>query len=139
MPRTWPSLCAALALGLTAVGGAGCTSAPTAEEIEAATLFFPPTYRRLEAPRWCFSEAERRKALDTYWDAGADTLFELVVDAEGVPARVRIVRTKIEGIYHERVFEIARAFRFAPDERGSGYRAFYYPVDMNFQPTFQWL
>ena len=130
---------AAIALGLALVAGAGCRASATPEEVAAATLFFPPIYRHLEEPRWCFSDAERLKALDVYRERGADSLFELIVDAEGVPKRVRIVRTPIEEIYHDRVFEIARAWRFSPDKRGAGYRAFYCPVDLNFQPTFEWL
>ena len=127
------SLCA-LALGLAS----GCRASATPEEVAAATLFFPPVFRYVAEPKWSFSDAERLKALQEYTGQGADTLLEMIIDPEGKVVRVRILRTRIDEIYHEILIEHARAFTFSAESESGHYRTFYYPIEYRLNHQFEW-
>ena len=108
-------------------------------EVAAATLYFPPQVKRIQEPRFCFDPAERERALQTYRELGADTLFELVVDQEGKVVKARVLRTDERRSYREDMLDHARRFRFTPDREVPGYRAFYYPARYGFDNEFEWL
>jgi hypothetical protein len=128
-----PGLFLALALG------SGCKASASPEEVAAATLFFPPVYKLVAEPRWSFSDAERLKALQAYTKQGADTLFELIVDADGKVVRTRLLRTPVDEIYHEVLLEHSRRWEFSPDARRSSYRALYYPIEYTLHHDNEWL
>lgn len=128
-PRGRPRAGALGAACFALVALAGCRSGPDEAEVAAATLFFPPTFRYVEEPRFCFSAAERERALQGFRELGVDSLFELIVDDSGRVVESRIVRTRVEELYHPIVLEHANAFAFNPDERKGAYRAFYVPMD----------
>lgn len=133
---------ALILLAALLVVSAGCAASPTDAEVASATLFFPPHYRRIDEPRFCFSEAERQRALQEYRKQGADTLFELVIDARGAVKDVRLVRTHVDRHYHQDMLDHARWFAFSPDAAdtaGTGYRAFFYPVKYRYDPSFEWI
>jgi hypothetical protein len=117
----------------------GCRAAATPEEIAAATLFFPPVFKYVEEPRVDFSDAERLRALEECKRQGGDTLFEWIIDADGVVRRARSVRTWVDEIYHDVVLEHARRFEFSGSEQREMYRAFDYPLEYRFQSRFEWL
>lgn len=127
-------------LTLLYVGLPSCMSpAATPAEIEAATLYFPPTVKIVDEPRFSFSSAERQKALETYREVGADTLFEFVIDDEGQVVRSRLVRTNVKRVYRESLEDHAERLVFSGDGGSGRYRAFYFPTDYDMNPTFEWL
>lgn len=130
---------ALIVLGLALAPSSACRASASPEEVARATLFFPPVFKYVDELRWSFSDAERLRALQEYIRKGADTLFEVVIDADGKVRRMRIVRTPVDEIYHEFVLEYARGWEFSPDERRDSYRAFYYPVEYRFRAQFEWL
>ena len=115
-----------------------CASA-VSEDVLRAKLYFPPEVKYVEEPSFSFSSAERKKALLEYRDHGADTLFELIIDAEGKVVRSRLIRTNVDPVYHQDLEDHAAHFEFTSDADGSMYRAFYYPVDYRHRTTFEWL
>ena len=104
-----------------------CKSTVTNEELESATLYFPPVVKYLDRPGYSFDNVERQKALRSYKDYG-DTLFELVIDREGRVKKARILRTHVKRHNHEFMLEHANDFRFTKDTEDR-YRAFYYPTN----------
>lgn len=112
---------------------------PSPEDVRDAVLYFPPQVRHVDAPRFCFLPAERERALQEYEEGGADTLFELVVDAEGQVRRARLVRTHVRDEYHEVMEEHARRFKFTPAPEDEGYRAFYLPMRYRLDSEFEWI
>lgn len=127
------------AVAAVVLSSVSCTSPVTAEEVAAATLYFPPEVRRIDAPRFCFSLADRRKALDSYRETGADTLFEIVIDDRGEVVLSRLVRTHVRGVYHADLEAHAERFEFTSDGGSGEYRAFYFPVAYDHDTTFEWL
>ena len=121
------------------VASAGCIAPPSAGEVAAATLYFPPEVRRIDEPRFCFSAAESERALQEYRNVGADTLFELVIDARGEVKKVRLLRTHVDRVYHQDMLDHARWFVFTPDLKNQGYRAFFLPMKYRFDATFEWI
>lgn len=130
MHRLW-----APALLLAAL--AACTTV-TPEDVAAATLWFPPQVKRLDEPRFVFTPAERRRAEQEYRHGGADTLFELVIDARGKVMRARLLRTHVAPEHHDDVLQHAYWFGFTPDPAGTGYRAFFLPMKYRYETTFEW-
>ena len=128
----------ALALVCLLVLGGSCRSPATAEEVQAATLYFPPTFKVVDRPRFSFSMAERQRALDEYRDHGADTLFEVVVDGDGRVVKSRLVRTQVPASYHDDLEAHARRFQFTEDAQ-SLYRAFYFPVRYRYDSELEWV
>jgi hypothetical protein len=116
----------------------GCTSIPP-EAVEHATLYFPPQFKYIDEPRYCFSPAEREKALQTYRKKGADTLFELVIDSQGKVKKARLLRTHVDTIYHEDMENHARSFEFTKDTEGHRFRAFFFPTKYKHESTFEWI
>jgi len=121
------------------LASAGCTAPPSAAEVAAATLYFPPEVRRIDEPRFCFSAAERERALQEYRSDGSDTLFECVIDDQGKVKKVRLLRTHVNRVYHQDMLNHARWFVFTPDLKGQGYRAFFLPMKYRFDATFEWI
>jgi hypothetical protein len=117
----------------------GCRSGPTPQEIEEATLFVPPVYKRVERARWCFSDAERSKALAEHTRRGANSLLEVLIDDSGQIVRLRVVRTQVQEIYHDIVLEHVGSMKFSADPTVAGHRAFYLPLDYDFSARFEWL
>ena len=113
--------------------------APSPEEVAAATLYFPPQFKRIAEPRFCFSSAERERALQGCREDGADTLFEIVIDAKGKVEKVRLIRTHVDPDYQQDMLDHANGFGFTPDATGSGYRAFFFPVKYHYQSEFEWI
>lgn len=116
----------------------GCTTPVSDAEIEAATLYFPPSFKVLTEPSWSFTAAERQRALREYKQQGADTLFEFVIDSEGRVERSRLLRTHVEPVYHEQMEVHARAMVFSKDDRAGLYRAFYFPASYRMNNRFEW-
>jgi hypothetical protein len=116
-----------------------CEAPVTAEELERATLYFPPQFKYVEEPRFCFTRAERERALKEYKQVGADTLFEVIIDNEGTVKKVRLLRTHVRKDYHDFMLEHARWFLFTEDPGSEMYRAFYYPIVYDFEAEFEWL
>jgi len=117
---------------------AGCAT-PTPEEVAAATLYFPPTVKRTEEPRFCFTAAERQRALDEFSNSEADTLFELVIDADGKVRKARLIRTQVLPEYQQDLVDHAYWFGFTPDPHHQGYRAVYYPTNYKYERSFEWV
>lgn len=121
------------AVGLFAVGLSACQTLSQAE-VDTATLFFPPTYKYVDDPRYSFPPVERKRALQAYWEAGADTLFEIVIDSRGEVTRSRLLRTTVDRVYRAELEDHAETLLFNPDE-DPRFRAFFYPVDYEFKAT----
>lgn len=105
----------------------------TDEEVKKANLFFPPTIRYVEEPRFCFSAAERERARKECLAQGADTLFEFVVDKEGRVVKVDILRTHVHRDYREDMMAHAQGFQFTQNTKNEMYRAFFYPTKYNYK------
>jgi hypothetical protein len=116
----------------------GCSTIPL-EDVQNATLYFPPQVRYIDEPRFCFAAAERKKALEEYKADGADTLFELVIDSDGKVKRARLLKTHVDPKYHEQMEQHARLFEFTKDTQGDRFRAFYFPAKYRFDATFEWI
>jgi hypothetical protein len=117
---------------------AGCATLAPAD-VAAATLYFPPQVKRIDEPRFCFSPVERERALQEYRQRGADTLFELVIDAQGKVKRARLVRTHVDREYRQSMVDHAYKFGFTADPQGQGYRAFYFPMKYSHETQFDWV
>lgn len=103
-----------------------------------AEIWFPPRFRHVETPDYCFSAAERERALQEYRQLGADTLFEIVVDSAGKVRRARLVKTNQPAHRHENMVSHARAMTFSPEAESDQYRAFYYPTQYTYESEFDW-
>jgi hypothetical protein len=115
----------------------GCTSVdPTA--VDSAEVFFPPRFRYVGEPRFCFSSAERERARRESKEMGADTLFELVIDEAGKVRKARLVTTRQPEHRHEDM--VAHAYRLVFTEVSvSGlYRAFFFPTRYAYESKFDW-
>src|SRR5262245_24825244 len=147
-----------LALALTIILGAGCASTSntagdgdavsvSSAEVDVAAhnqraeagLYIFPKYKYVTEPRFCFSAENRQRALDTYRDLGANTLYELIVDRRGKVNRCRLIKTSIRREYEEDVEARGFHFEFNEDKKTKLYRAFYYPVDYDYKVEFEWL
>jgi hypothetical protein len=136
--RSAAMLRALVVVGLLVVA-ATCTAPPSDAEIAAATLYFPPEYRCIDEERFCFSVAERERALQAYRQDGADTLFELVIDAQGRVKKARLLRTHVRREYHQDMVDHAYRFEFTSEAKCEGYRAFFFPIRYQFESTFEWV
>jgi hypothetical protein len=116
----------------------GCPSQVDPAAVREAEVFFPPRFRYVEKPRYCFSAAERERALQEYRAVGADTLFEFVIDGEGKVMQARIVRTDQPRHRHEDIVAHARVMVFSPDAESDLYRAFYFPAQYTYKSEFEW-
>ena len=128
----------ALALIASAVLFCGCeTIDPVA--IENAQVYFPPLFKVVDEPRFCFEPAERERALQEYRELEANTLFELVIDRAGQVKQARIVTTRHPE--HRRADMLAHARRmvFSEDPESSRYRAFYLPMQYGYESEFEWI
>jgi hypothetical protein len=126
------------ALALLLVALAACTTV-SPEEVAASTLWFPPAVKRIDEPRFCFGAAERKHALQEFRRDGADTLFELVIDAEGKVKKARLLRTHVAPEYHADVLQHAYWLGFSPEPGGTGYRAFFFPMKYRYQTSAEWI
>ena len=116
-----------------------CQSPVTEAQIQEAELYFPPKVKYLSEARFSFSTAERKKALLNYTKHGADTLFEFVIDRQGKVKKARLLKTRVKKVYHEDLEIHAEGMEFSEDDGPAPYRAFYYPTDYTFRPTFEWV
>jgi hypothetical protein len=128
----------ALALIATGLLVSGSTSVDPAA-VQNAEVYFPPLFRRVEKPRYCFSAAERERAVQESRRIGAETLFEPVVDREGKVEKARLVRTDQPKHRQEDILAHARVMVFSPDAESDRYRAFYFPTQYGYESTFEWL
>lgn len=120
------------------IGGLiGCRSPSAAEidaaEVDAAELSYYPSFRSTSAPKFAFTAAERDRARRDFRHLGAEVLAEAVVDADGRIVRLRLVRTSLGRDNREAIEDRLKDFRFAPDEDGTGYRGFLWPVRFNLE------
>jgi hypothetical protein len=129
----------ALALLSTVLLSAGCKSHLDPDAVRSADLYFPPRYKYVEKPVYCFSAEERERALQEYRTLGSNTLFEFVIDSEGLVRKVRFVQTYEPSHRQQDILAHARAMVFSPDAESDKFRAFYYPVKYDFKSEFQWL
>jgi len=127
------------ALVSLAVLSLGCHSPVTQAELDAAELYFFPDFKYVDEPRFEFSAAERRLALDSYRDRGADTLFAFVIDRRGRVVQSRLLRTTVRSEYHESMKEHAEKLGFSEDDGERAYRSFYFPTRYRYNATFEWL
>jgi hypothetical protein len=118
---------------------AGCAAGPTEAEVEAATAYLYPEFKYVEEPRFSFTPAERARALRDFRDAGADTLFEVVVDGAGHVQKARLLRTHVHKQYHSQMEAHALRFVFTEDARSAPFRTFYFPMQYRFDASFEWV
>jgi hypothetical protein len=104
----------------------------------AEALYLYPSYKYVSERRYTFSSADRRRALDTYRDTGADTLYEIVIDRRGKVTRSRLLQTDVRKEYRRDVEAHARAFGFSEDSKTNLYRAFFFPVNYSYDADFEW-
>ena len=124
---------------LFALAVSSCVTQEADPSVANAELYFPPNFRYVAEPRFCFRPAERRRALDVYRELGADTLFEIVIDPEGKVRKARLLRSSVDRDYHDDVESHARQLVFTPELTTELYRAFYFPVTYSRQAEFQWM
>ena len=118
----------------------GCTTPPVDPvAVENAEVYFPPRFQYVAEPRFCFSPAERERAIQESKRMGVDTLFEFVIDSEGVVKKARIVRTDLWRNRHEAMENHARVMVFSKDSNREMYRAFYFPTNYTYNIEFEWV
>jgi len=116
-----------------------CQTASSAK-IEDAILYYLPQCRHIDSARYSFTSAERQKAIQSMSQAGADTLFELIIDGEGRVKRARLIRTKTLSCYREDMERHAMIMKFTPDHSSEmPYRTFYMPARYRYNSTFEWM
>lgn len=122
-------------------GGCQLPSTPPvdAAAVKNAELYFPPRFRYVAEPRFCFSPAERERALQEWQRRGANTLFEFVVDNRGKVRKSRVVKTNLWADRVEPMEEHARVMVFTADPKNEGFRAFYLAANYTLERTFEWL
>ena len=107
--------------------------------VASAEVYFPPKFEYVQQPAFCFSPAERERALQECKKMGANTLFEFVVDNGGKVRQARVVKTSLWSDRVEAMESHARMMVFSADPRNDRYRAFYYPVNYTYESTFEWM
>ncbi len=127
-----------ISLLATVLLASACTSPPDPAAVQAAEVYFPPRFRHVEEPRYCFSAAERERALQEYRKLGSDTLFEFVVDREGRVQKARLVKTNQPEHRHADILAHARVMVFSPEAGSDRYRAFYFPTQYRYESEFEW-
>ena len=117
----------------------GCVAPPSPAEVAAATLYVPPKVRLIDEPGYCFTSAERERALQEARQQDCNTVFELVIDAAGQVKKARVIRTQVRKEFHQDLVEHARHLEFSADPRGEGYRAFFLPMRLRYDASFEWI
>jgi hypothetical protein len=117
----------------------GCPSPPVdPAAVASAEVYFPPRFQYVAEPRFCFSPAERERAIQECEKMGANTLFEFVIDNAGHVKQARVVKTSLWRDRVEPMEEHARIMVFSADPKSALYRAFYFPADYTYKSTFEW-
>lgn len=116
----------------------GCKSV-SSEDVQNAKAYLSPASRYVQEPEYCFSVAEEERALQEAQKKGANTVFEVVIDNEGVVQRARLIKTHVREYYHEDMVQQVRGFKFAKDPKTVFYRAFYLPMKYSFNAQFEWV
>jgi hypothetical protein len=129
----------ALALIASILLVSGCQSPLDPDAVRNAELYFPPRFKYVEKPVYCFTAEERERALQEHRQIGSDTLFEFVVDSQGQVRKVRLVQTYQPSHRHEDILAHARSMVFSPDAESDRYRAFYFAAKYAYNSEFQWV
>ncbi len=129
----------ALALIASVLLVSSCQAPLDADAVRNAELYFPPRFKYVEKPVYCFTAEERERALQEHRKTGSNTLFEFVVDRQGQVMKVRFVQTYQPSHRHEDILAHARTMVFSPDTESQRYRAFYFPTKYAYSAEFQWI
>ncbi len=139
-PESIPTMKRTLALIATLTLLSSCETPPVDPvAVESAQVYFPPRFRYVAEPRYGFSPAERERALREATKLGVNTLFEFVIDSEGVVKKARLVRTDLWRNRHEAMENHARVMVFSKDPDKEMYRAFYFPMNYTYESEFEWV
>ena len=127
-----------LSLIATLLLSPGCVSPLDPAAVQAAEVYFPPRFKYVAEPQYCFSPAECKHALLECAKRKADTLFEFVVDSDGKVKKARLVKTQQPSDHEEVMLEHARVMVFSADAESKLYRCFYFPVKYTYSSDFKW-
>jgi hypothetical protein len=129
----------ALALIASVLLVSSCQTPLDPDAVRNAELYFPPKFKYVEKPKYCFTAEERERALQEHRMLGSNSLFEFVIDSQGQVMKARIVQTFQPAHRHEDILAHIRSMVFSADASSPLYRAFYVSTKYRYETEFQWL